>query len=77
MSISCNYEYINRTFDAFLSQTSPTRASNLLFIISVRIEIECIFFVIVKRISFSFKWCIILKNSKMRLATGLEQMDHI
>src|SRR6218665_2051713 len=30
-----------------------------------------------KRISFSFKWCIILKKSKMRLTTGFEQMDHI
>ena len=30
-----------------------------------------------KRISYSFKWCIILKMSKMRLTTGFEQMGHI
>ena len=31
----------------------------------------------IKRMYSSFKWCIILKKSKMRLATGFEQMGHI
>jgi len=59
--LSASYDFKNRTFDAFLSQTYSTHASSYLSINSVSIEMEWNddFGVVVKRMCCSFKWSII------------------
>jgi len=53
------YESINHTFDAFLLQTSSTRSSCFLLILQLGLTKNGNVGVIVKRMRFSFKWCII------------------
>jgi len=38
-AFQASYEYINHTFEAFLSQTTSSHASSFLLIISVTIQI--------------------------------------
>jgi len=60
-----------------LSQTNSTHASRFLLIISVRIEIECLFGCDYKEDVFLFQTVHHKKKSKIRLATGFVQMGHI
>jgi len=77
-SISCKL-WIYKSYFWCIFVTKWFYTCRWLFIYNFSLDSDrrIIFCVIVKRISFSFKWCIKPKKSKMRLVTGFEQMGHI